>query len=171
MRLFLTLLLLFPLIASADPSATTRWLMNEPASLLDIGLLRAQLTLDDRDRTLNSFTWHKESEDLRIDSSIGYDYERDLIFVSIILTSADDPKSVCGTLIREYAATVLVYLEYWFKHSEYSTSSTPDDLISQLQKSVELRCRFFDSQGKQVGVGKRMFLGKEIAWTKPADEN
>jgi len=46
MKNLTALLLLLPAIASADPGPATKYLMNDPASMLDIGILKAEKNLN-----------------------------------------------------------------------------------------------------------------------------
>ena len=49
MKKLTALPLLLPVLASADPGAATRWLINEPANLLDIGMMRVNQDLDENE--------------------------------------------------------------------------------------------------------------------------
>lgn len=40
MKALTALILLLPMIASADPSPATRYLLDEPANLMDLGIIR-----------------------------------------------------------------------------------------------------------------------------------
>ena len=53
MKKLIELLLLVPIVASADPGAVTRYLMNEPVSLFDLGMLRADRDLINTQPTMS----------------------------------------------------------------------------------------------------------------------
>lgn len=47
MERLIALLLLLPVLASAGPGGATRYLINEPASLMDIGIDRGRYAIQD----------------------------------------------------------------------------------------------------------------------------
>ena len=166
MKTLTVLLLLLPFLATADPGNATRWLMNEPASLMDIGLLRAQIRLDAEDLLMNSIDYYEENEDIAIDSSIGYDFERDTIFVSIYLRNAKRPKGLCKILLKHYVNTVSIGLKYWFPHAEYSTEETPKDLVDRLRERVELQCHASSNEEEPAAEGRRTLLDAKVYWAE-----
>jgi hypothetical protein len=84
MKKFLAPLLLFPVLSFADPGPATRYLIDESASLMGIGILRAELRLA---QSRGSFTKiYEDSSGVKIVSlstAVIYDYKDDTLNLEI----------------------------------------------------------------------------------------
>ena len=83
-------ILLLPLMAQAAPGPVTRALMEEPATLFDVGMVRLE-NLTDWIRDNVGFVWtvKGQSEMFRKDINSRYSPEDDRIYVSISVSSDD----------------------------------------------------------------------------------
>jgi len=160
------LLLFFPLLAFADPGAATRYLMNEPASLMDIGLLRANISLDANAKDMTTFARHKtENDDLRIYASAEYKYADDLIIFELFLGSSKDSLGEeCDHVISNYSKFVLSRVDPWFFHAGFLRKTQPEELETLLKERIEMRCKT-----GQVSARRRL-LEDEIFWLKEDEE-
>lgn len=143
------LLLFLPLIALADPGSGTRYLMNEPASLMDLGLLKANLGFEEW-----RASYRRQVRREFGDSANGaltyatYNYEKDLIIVKIsLLTSAKEiTPTECEFAIEKHWGVIRARIESWFFYSEdrkaYRTRTTdqPDGMRELILDRVELLC-------------------------------
>jgi hypothetical protein len=149
MRMILAILLLVPHVALGDPGPTTRYLMNERASLFDIGMYRLQRQAD---------IWASQVLDgLSVDATY-YDWDKDLIIVDATVRrpNREEARAACRTFIQGFRlrlraigsvrfggtpqAYSVNYLEYFFSHWSYRAKDEPADVQSSLQQRMELRC-------------------------------
>ena len=84
----LLLALLFPFCAGAAPGPFTESLMNEPASMLDIGMLRLQMLTTEFERRVG-LHWTKDGKYEYFKASVNqrYDAEDDRIYVGIAIST------------------------------------------------------------------------------------
>ena len=128
----LIVLLLLPVFASADPGPATRYLMNEPARLFDMGMHRLN-----RDLGLyvdNPDGWKNYG------IVVKYVVDSDEIVIEFIGRDSVYPaERACDRQLikmRLISATLLSY----FRHFNDSTSTEPHDLKEQLVNRVRIGC-------------------------------
>ena len=101
-------ILVFMLIASsvsAEPSPTVNWLMDEPASLFDIGMLRLRQENDDRwlprlSERISELSLLAKGEALQ-SSSVVYDIKENRITIGAMFKGRPD-EGCCAEILAEY---------------------------------------------------------------------
>jgi len=167
MRLLPMLILLqvFPSLASADPGPATRYLISEPAALMDVGLFRAELALAKFDRHVTDVYQLTYKNQIDISSALGYDFESHFFQLSVWGYYAARPKARCESILREYGKKLWVRVPGWFVHQGHTTTRRPDNLSKVLRNRIELHCFAGEEDFVTVG-GKRMLQDDEIYWTQ-----
>ena len=154
------LLLLFPLLAIADPGPATRWLINEPASLMDIGILRAELWFRHVDPIIVASYKNTRDSKFRVESYVRYEYEDDLIVVQLDVFGSIDKKLRCNDLLIRYGNVAKAHVDRWFAHSGYQSEAQPDELFDAIANRIELRCTALPIEAK------KMLESKQVYWTE-----
>ena len=142
----------------ADPGPVVNWLMDEPASLFDVGMLRLDLLVEG---------WENHTEFLEIKQRFGssswtnswYNFEENRIYVTISVFDGIDVdnagrKAVCRELIdfmsRQAGVDLTTGKLIWdkmesssfadsFEHRDYTKTSAPSDYQSRLDGIFVLR--------------------------------
>ena len=84
------LLFLLPLLANAEPGPVTQYLINEPASLLDIGMVRLDtLTTEFEKRVGLHWTVDGEMQFFRAEVNSRYEPDDDRIYVSFSIANSE----------------------------------------------------------------------------------
>ncbi|MEX0709409.1 MAG: hypothetical protein WD078_15745 [Woeseia sp.] len=169
MKILLILIAIAPTLALGASGEATRYLMNEPASLMDIGLLRAQLFLNDLDRRLNDINYYEENPDLTVDSSIDYIFEDDKLLVEIIVAEPKRPRSMCILFSEQYINSIVARIGSWFTHYVYSRAGQPESLVSEIRDRFELSCKVF-KDGDLVGSWRRELNDEEVIWEEQTND-
>lgn len=156
MKRLTVLLLLLPVLAPADPSAATRYLMNEPASLMDIGLLRAQLHFHNTVDPIFTEDFESLDPNLIISTGIEYKFDDDLFVIFSYIRWSKDPKARCERLIDKYVSVAKSTMLSFFSHVGFTRSNEPADLENAIFSRIEVHC------GGGGVNGRRKFLEHEI---------
>ena len=143
MKRLTVLLLLLPALASADPGTATQYLMNEPASLMDIGLLKLNMKLEKlKPHLWGPFLGDGDADRTKVSAS--YDFAADEIRVQITFFSdAESIEDACKATIG--ALRVLLYDLVEFRHSGYVRDGQPDKLFTELEHRFQLICTVKDT--------------------------
>lgn len=165
----LILILVFSSLASADPGPATRYLISEPATLMDVGLFRAELALAKFDRVVTDAYQTAYKNRIDIGSTLGYDFESDLFQLSVWVYYAPMPKSTCESVLEKYGRKLRFMVPGWFAHQGHTTTRRPDSLSEKLRSRVELHC-FAGEEDSETVRGKRMLHDDEIIWTADDDD-
>lgn len=166
----LIFLLLFPALVWAEPGPTTQYLMKEPASVFDVGMLRLQHLIGYWEKQI-AFNYKSQSHTDTIGGNVNtyYQSEDDKIYVvfSAMDNSATEEQMEAGC--RSALSHMRIYvgksLHTLFQHVGHrNSSSAPDSAIREL---FEFRCyvsghdssqgRFWASQTLQA---EEMTIGK-----------
>ncbi len=151
----LSLLALSPLSLYAEPTPSVRWLMNEPASLFDIGMMQL--------RDANKFWWtpaameelSKRNLNLILNDRGGvgsavYSWGENLITLDLPLLGAPT-EALCSTALEIYKNVVsphradatassrqmaMLLLAHFFDHVNYSSTRAPKDLHENLTNVI-----------------------------------
>lgn len=143
MNRLILLMMLFPAFASSDPGPATRYLMNEPATLMDIGLMKARLHI------LPEASYHKEVLDVHYSDATVYDvslfvyyvFEDDeIVFSAAIDAEADLPADACERNIFSLDLSVRDSYAEWFSHDGFQRQSLPGEFNDQLASRIVLKC-------------------------------
>ena len=149
-------LLLLPLCSQAAPGGVTQYLINEPASMLDVGMLR----LD------NLTIWFRGAVGLywrHVDINSEYDPDTDRIYISI---SASDTSSTaeqmsdgCREALRQLGIVISKSLPDLFQHVGYRNPMEPKELGSTLHGMVELSCSVYGRSSSDLRFHATQALG------------
>lgn len=152
---WLLLVVLGPALVAAEPTPSVRWLMNEPASLFDIGMMR----LGDA----NKFWWtpvaleepSKRHLNLVLNDRGGvgsavYTWDENLITLDLPLLGTPS-EALCSTALDIYKNVVsphhadasassrqmaMLLLTHFFDHVNYSSTRAPKDLHENLTNVI-----------------------------------
>ena len=143
-------ILILPLVSAAGPGKTTKYLMDEPASLFDLGMVRARYDLnnpaildDIQDEWGGVFDASAKPPIITVE----YSYEEDLIRFGFSLFeeyALDKPwedveeKKLCSAVFDVLQPQVMMQIGSWFSHQGYAKSSQAITVL--LQDRVEIYC-------------------------------
>ena len=168
----LILVFLFPALVWAEPGPVTQYLMNEPASLFDVAMMRLEHLVGywEKQMTFN-YTTASQSGSVGGNVNAYYRPEDDKIYVvlSTMDQSATEEQMEAGC--RYALAHIRIYvsksLGELFQHVGYPDSSEPSALYPAVTDMFELRCyvsghdssvgRFWGTQTLRAG---EMTIGK-----------
>jgi len=158
MKKLTALLLLLPVLASADPGAATRYLMNEPASLFDLGMLRAELHLADGRNNMARLIRERYGPFLYFNIDTRYEYENDLLVVVLDLGVTRDQKPTCEGTLDMYTHDLKVLIPRWFTGFGHKSDDQPEDLIKRLKERTQIVC------STPTSAAYKMLLEDEFSW-------
>ncbi len=180
----LLLVLLGPVsICNAEPSPAVRYLMNEPVTLFDWGILRLYEYLDE-------YTTHylKTNSVKDIYSTVRYDAPKNLIIIAMIVTrqaeqvnespasvrtgSRDICKTITQTLRREFLTnrdrhvrrSSGIYL--FFAHIGFKGKYEPIDSFDEIEKITVINVSVYSEKdpGRLVLHSESPLMGKQIVF-------
>ena len=139
-------LLLLPFTTMADPGPAIRYLMNEPASMFDIGMMRFKEMLDSLQ--------HEPQENYRRGAGKGgeetglvfkspeYILADDLIYVEMyVVRSGGNLEKGCKTAIDELKRWVSFLIMVPFNHHGYSMQNEPESWEDNLKSRIQIGCK------------------------------
>ena len=139
------ILLLIPIVASADPGQATNYLINDPVSMMDIGIFKANRRMMVLFEDIKSV--YRKLDKINLINVTGlsqYKHDDDLIVLNATLgtleTSAEVLESECRDILISMRAVTKNNLDVWFSHEGFQRASAPDNLLNQIGERVELRC-------------------------------
>lgn len=160
-------------IASSEPTPKINYLMNEPASLFDLGMYRLG-------EGLSNAVILKEN---RISAAPFYDWDKNRIKIkgfSSINKSLDmkEAKLLCSDVIRRIKSYLMVdsetgksflgthsIFESFFSHDGYKNKSEPSDLYSDIDNITEIEA-YVGEEGKEFKINcKSPLMSKEIMFS------
>ena len=149
-------LMLLPLCAQGAPGGVTQYLINEPASMLDVGMVR----LD------NLTTWFRGAVGLywrHVDINSQYDPDTDRISISITTmdttSTAEQMKDGCREALQQLQIVVMKSLPDLFQHVGYSNPMEPEKLGNTLRGMVELSCSVYGRSSSDLRFHATQALG------------
>ena len=159
-------ILMIPLFASAEPGPVTQYLINEPATLFDIGMMRLETLTTEFERRVG-LHWTDNGEVKFFRASIDPEYvpEDDKIYVYLSAMNSEPTEAQ----MAEGCENAMMQLNIWltksmhvlFAHTGYDDPSRPPDLYTGAKEMFELRCHFSSSQDTSQGrFWASMSLGK-----------
>ena len=154
----LALLFLLPLAASAEPGPITQYLMQEPATLFDVGMLRLErLTSEFRNRVaMNWSTRPDTGEPRRADVNVSYDEDDDRIYVGFLVmnssASETEMEEICGSAFRNMGIWLGKSSTSLFSHAGRSDDAgAPDGFSTALTEMIVMRCYISSSTNSAEG--------------------
>jgi len=166
---FIIQITLFESLAFSEPSNSINWLMEEPASLFDIGILRL--------RDVNNKEWvptlYENLKDPGLTlsknySSVVYDLEKNRIIIEATFTGQPSEK-LCAETLNKYLniispfrkekdkQTAIYLLAFYFDHINYSKSNRPKDLDKNIVDIIDINVGI--QEEGTVGSNKSIFCG------------
>lgn len=149
-------ILLFSVLANAEPGPAMQYLMNEPATLLDIGMMRLDtLTTEFEKRVGLHWTDNGEMKFFRAEIDASYQPDDDKIYVyfSVNNSEATDAQMAegCENAMMQMNIWLLKSLPGLFLHIAYDDPSKPPDMYRDLSKMFEIRCYFSSARDSSEG--------------------
>lgn len=150
-------LLLFPISVIAEPGPTTQYLINERATMLDIGMMRLNtLTTEFRERVGLFWMENEEPTLFRAEIYSQYDPDDDKIRVSFSIMNSEPtaPQMAdgCKNAMMQMNIWLMKSLPRLFLHTGYDDPSTRMEFDQGLKEMFELRCYF--SSGRDTSEGR-----------------
>ena len=143
-------LIFLPFVAHSEPNPAIRYLMNEPATLFDLGMHQLHLSLrEDRDRISEIYRNNSGSDPMEFVVGARYDDSTSQINISIAIfdtTAESRPMSNgCRAAMEEIGGRSSVgavrrALPVYFSHEGFVDDNAPDDFYEMLEQSVKLKC-------------------------------
>lgn len=147
--------LMFPALASATPGAVVRSLMSEPATLLDIGMVRLEiLTTEFEKRVGLHWTMEEgEMEFFQAEVNSWYEPDDDRIYVSFLVMNSEATSAQmeegCGNAMRQMGYWLNKSLPEFFSH--VGDQAEWQELHEAFQELVVLRCYVSSERTTSVG--------------------
>lgn len=161
----LILVLLFPAICLAEPGPTALELMNRPASMFDIGMVRLHYWLTSWAKDQAQGYWkHYAKSERYIDVNANYVPEKDKITVSVTARDLDigedQMRTGCGKALEPIMVIISKGIPGLFQ--SHSAPEDPEE-FSRLRKGllemIDLRCTVYGTGSHDVRYIK------SVAWT------
>ena len=154
MKLLTVLILLLPVLASAEIDSVTKHLSQTPATQMQIGLIRAQmeLTMDDGDvprvesltKTLRVNHPNTKAQVSSITTVLHYDSANDDVVVHTILAvwgpSDQVADTLCGSLNHLFGTFFYTRVSSWFPYTDGGIADFHDKVLDK----VVFHCEVFD---------------------------
>jgi hypothetical protein len=148
--------LLIPSFVLAEPGQVTRYLMNEPASLFDVGMVRVQALSTWAEGQVRA-AWMSGAELKPIDAGIEvyYSPESDRIYITISAMEESGTyvqlQKGCKRALDQLGIVMARNLPELFQHVGQQVPSEPSAFRATLPEIVELRCYV---SGRDSSVGR-----------------
>ncbi len=149
-------MLLAPLVASAAPGQVAQYLINEPATLLDIGMMRLETLTTEFERRVG-LHWTDGGESKFFDASISseYDSEDGKIYVYFLVMDSEPTElqmaEGCKNALAQMNIWLLKSIHVLFAHVGYDDPTRPPNFYADASKMFELRCYFSSSRDTSIG--------------------
>jgi hypothetical protein len=146
MRTLLAILLL-PVLAQAVPGNVTRYLVSEPASLLDLSMLRLQVFASEFENRVG-LHWTDNGEyrffKATVHASFDADDDRFYVYISARSDEPNDEQMAegCEHAMGQMNIWLLKSMPGLFLHTAYDGDSLPPDFFKELSAMFEIRCSF-----------------------------
>jgi hypothetical protein len=153
----LIVLLLWPLLASAEPASPSKFLMNEPATLFDVGMVRLGILTTDFERRVGLLwtTASGTSEFFRAGVNSSYDAKDDKISVHFLIMNsvATDAqmKEGCEMAMGQMSIWLMKSLPHLFLHEGIDNSPATFKRYDNFTDMFELSCYVSSANDTSVG--------------------
>ena len=150
-------LLLVPALASAEPGPTTRYLIDEPATLMDIGMVRLDDLTDEFENRVGLYwTDGEEMRWFKAEINSYYEADDDKIYVTFLVMNSEpnDEQMAegCGNAMSQMNISLMKSLPSLFQHVGVEDTATPAGFNSGIRDVFEIRCYF--SSGRDTSEGR-----------------
>ena len=152
----LCVLFLFPFIVEADPGAATRYLVSEPATMLDIGMIRLDDLTDEFERRVG-LGWTEGDQRRWFTAEVGSRFypDSDTIVVSFSVMNSEPNEQQMAEGCREAMGQMNIWLMKslpgLFQHAGHELAPLPDGVYESLVDMFVIRCYFSSSRDTSEG--------------------
>ena len=154
---WILVLLLSPVVAHADAVSMSKMLKGEPASLLDVGMIRLELLTRDFGRRVGVY-WTTASgtrEPFRASINTSYDGENDRIYVSFFAmdSTATDAqmREGCEDAMEQVSIWIWKGLPSLFLHEGFDNTVEAAEPYRAIADLFELTCYISAADDSSVG--------------------
>ena len=180
-RVIAVAILGFSSFCHAEPSSQVQYLMTEPVTLFDLGILRLHEYVEGY---ASNYLQTKPVQDIY--STVSYDAPRNKILITFVVTrkpgpQKEDPafvqesaKSICGTIIQDMRREFFVDRNWqlrrssgiyrFFAHVGFGGTREPLDCYEEIEKITVLGVSVYSDKdpGKLILHGESPLMGKDI---------
>jgi len=142
----------------AAPSTSVKWLMNEPASLFDIGMVR--MRIDNRERWTPELMKELNGKNLKLDNfgvgSVVYNWDENIITIGVGLIG-NPTEDLCKDALGKYKKVIspvskdsnlrYVFMSNDFEHINYTSKSRPKNMDENISKLFVFTVGISDKPG------------------------
>lgn len=147
MKKLIALLLLLPVLATADPSPATQRLLNEPANLMDIGIIRVSTVARNNWGLMKRiYQMGAGFSNVSLYTSVGYNLETDKINIRITVEiglgvyPVNKAKSGCRNIVTKMTQLFRSWVGRSFSHYGFEESSQQKDFAELLFGRTDIYC-------------------------------
>jgi len=154
----LLVILLFPVMATAEPGPLTQYLINEPATLMDVAMVRFQTLATEFENRVGLHWTDDKGEMVFFGASVDpyYEADDDKIYVGISVMSSKPTyaqmEEGCTNAIGQLRIWVGKSLHTLFTHVGYEDPSRPKEYYRGFDDMIVFRCYF--STGTDSSAGR-----------------
>lgn len=184
MKRLIYFFLLFPSVCFAEPSSSINYLMNEPVTLFDLGIVKMEDHLKDfcKSTILDDPNYRMLGDDLTAVCSCYYKYDTNEIQLSILLTIPSQDTSL--NTVKEYAKKIFYKLRRrfgidpetgtnavgniheWFSHQGYIKRPMPKNIETDIVKIINVTFMLNDKDYKIGLIAKGKLASTEVLFSK-----
>ncbi len=141
----LIFLFLFPVLVWAEPGPATQYLMNEPASLFDVGMIRLHHLIGYWEKQMTG-NYKRKSQSGSVGGNVNAYYRSEDDTIYVVLSAMDESatkeqmEAGCRYALFHMRIYVGKSLHELFQHVGYRKSSEPSSLGSAVRDMFEFRC-------------------------------
>ncbi|MDE1211965.1 hypothetical protein [Vibrio aestuarianus] len=163
-KVLVVLFILLPFSLQAEGRNASLYLMSTPASLMDIGILKTNLYLEDYPCPINEQAYGVKY------CSVSYDYGEDKIFIDFSFDIRADKEAVLESIIifkrrlsidpklgKFTGNTKNSSISYNFTYEGYQSKNQPADILDSIDKMIVIR-----SINAKVNCETKMLSNKVI---------
>ena len=150
-------LLLLPLTIHAESPSITQRLMDEPATMLDIGMIRLNTMIAGFEKSVG-LHWTEDGQYRFFKASIDSAYvaDDDKIYVSFLVMSSEPNEAQmaegCHNAMRQMSYWIMKSVHVLFRHAGDDGQSNPPGYNQGVRELFEFRCYF--SSGTDTSEGR-----------------
>ncbi len=147
----------------AEPGPVGKWLMNEPASLWDVGMYRLEEYVHG---------WKGAHPLASYISRIRYDWDQNRIIIDIFVRKEDFEKEKCASIIKEvrdsggvgedgkpFTPCGYSYYSHLFSHLGFKNKDQPENYRQRLDKIFRIKVQF------AIGSCEGKLLSNEVLYS------
>lgn len=158
----------FVVSLNAEPTPSVKWLIDEPASLFDIGMMRMRNS--NKTRWIPALMNKIKGLKLKLSDpgsvlgvgSVVYDFDENIITITVSLIG-NPTEQMCANILKKYKDIIAppmsfgsyprltIALTSCFGHVNYSVARRPEDLDDNILKIIKVTVGISEKQGWAEG--------------------